>query len=271
MRLRRRIRRSAVPVFVISYNRGAMLRRTLDSYIQLSGDIELVVHDNGSDDEETLEVLNELSRDQITVRTGPKVEDPEQLNLVADTVQEYFRGAAGVPYVVTDCDIDMSVARLDAVLVYRELLDRFSEVECVGPMLRIRDIPPSYPLYNRVLNRHIEQFWHREPQWVSTSVGRIAYQLAPIDTTFALHRPHSRFHRLASGLRVYQPYEARHLDWYPTGAGGPYRYSSSASISHWNNAAQEQQFANEALAFRDFTYVDEDERGALVTRRMELY
>lgn len=81
-------------------------------------------------------------------------------------------------------------------------------------MLTIRDIPIDYPLYNEVLNRHVEQFWHRTPKWATILGQTIGYIEAPIDTTFALHRAGEPFRRLKFGVRVYYPYEAKHLDWH---------------------------------------------------------
>ena len=74
-----------------------------------------------------------------------------------------------------------------------------------------------------MMNRHIEQFWHRQPLWAETSFGRVAYLDAPIDTTMAMHRAGEPFFRLKQSLRVYEPYEAQHLDWYLRSIGGRLR------------------------------------------------
>lgn len=166
-------------------------------------------------------------------------------------MQEVFRTRASGPYIVSDDDIDLSDADPRAIAIYAELLARF-DIACVGPMLRIADVPRSYPLYNHMMNRHIGQFWSRRPRWVETAAGRVGVLDAPIDTTFALHRAGEPFRRLKPGLRVYAPYDARHLDWYPIGAGGGYRDSSSAGISHWNNALSEQQHRSDALRFERY-------------------
>ncbi len=168
---------------------------------------------------------------------------------------------------MTDCDIDLGVARANALLLYDEMLDRFRSAACVGPMLRISDISQKYFLFNHMMNRHIDQFWHQDPLFTSTSLGRVAYIEAPIDTTFALHRAGEPFCRLKQGLRTYFPYEARHLDWYlERDALDPYHERSSANISHWNNKAYCERNRQEALLFKDYKVVEHDGDGHLIVR-----
>jgi glycosyltransferase involved in cell wall biosynthesis len=251
---------ATIPIFVISFNRGDYLRRVIDSYRRLATPTVIVVHDNGSDDRATLHALDQLDRSGITVVRRGKIGHADQLNEVDRTVRRYFDASRPPsPYVVTDCDVDLSIADPDALAVYRELLDLKPEAACVGPMLRIRDIPKTYPLYNQAMNRHIEQFWRHAPEWVETSKGRIACLTAKIDTTFALHRAGAPFRRLKPGIRVYEPYEALHLDWYEAAAQDPYRRSSSPAISHWNNDQQLQDHAGAALAYDRFTYVERED------------
>jgi len=81
---------------------------------------------------------------------------PAELNSVNETVRQYFRGPPRSRYVVTDCDVDMSIAAPDALTIYDEILDQAPQAECVGPMLRVRDIPRDFPQFNRAMNRHVE-------------------------------------------------------------------------------------------------------------------
>jgi hypothetical protein len=261
------------PIFVISYNRGAMLREAVASYLRLRDPVEVIVHDNGSEDPMTLAVLRELRSAGVEVVNAPRIHEKAQLNSVNETVRAHFGGAPRTRYVVSDCDIDMSIAAPGALAIYDELLDRFPEAGCVGPMLRIRDIPRDYPLFNRVMNRHIERFWQHAPQWTETASGPTAILPARIDTTFALHRAGEDFQRLKHGIRVYHPYEARHLDWYLTAEDprtDPYEHSSSERISHWSNSAQRERHGKVALCHRNLLYVDDGEDGALTTRRLRL-
>jgi hypothetical protein len=262
-----------IPIFVISYNRGAMLQRAVDSYLRLSDAVEVIVHDNGSDDPATLESLHALHSAGITVVRAPKIHEQVQLNSVNATVRTHFGDVSNGRYVVTDCDIDMSIADPDALAIYGELLDRFPATACAGPMLRIRDIPRDYPLFNHVMNRHIEQFWGQAPQWIETSSGPTAILPAPFDTTFALHRAGEDFRRLKDGIRVYHPYEALHLDWYLTAEDPPtdaYGHTSSERISHWSNDARRKRHGQAALRHKHLIYVDREEGGGLIARGLEL-
>jgi glycosyltransferase involved in cell wall biosynthesis len=257
-----------LPVFIISFNRGALLRQVIASYTRQTMPVEIVVHDNGSDDPATLDVLAELAAQGITIHHRPKIKSPDDLNRVDRTIRKYAGWLTGnrPRYVVTDCDIDLSPARPEALEVYSELLGRFPHVGCVGPMLRIADIPETYPLFNRVMNRHIGQFWHRQPQWTQTRFGQCAFIEATIDTTFAIHREGSRFRRLKAGIRVYHPFEAHHLDWYPSGPPSAYHRSSSPAVAHWNNASQSAAFAQEPLQFQRYNVVESADDGRLTVR-----
>jgi hypothetical protein len=261
-----------VPIFIISYNRAAYLRRILDGYRRLAVPIDVIIHDNGSDDPETLEQLKRLEDAGIAIVRRPKISHPDQLDEVNLSVRAYFdRVGRESRYVVTDCDIDLSIADRGAIEVYSALLDLFPRVECVGPMLRIRDIPTDYALYNHVMNRHIDQFWRRKPSWTVVPQGTVAFIKAQIDTTFALHRAGQPFRRLKQGIRVYEPYEALHLDWYPSDGDEDRNYSrsSSSEISHWHNDQQQREFSAANLRYNKFNYVEIAD-GKLVTTSFQI-
>lgn len=253
-------RSASTPVFLISFNRGNMLQKVVAGLKGLTTPVDIIVHDNGSNDPATLAALHQLEMEGITVYRYAAIENAEQLNQVNESVARYFDGwAEPIPYVVSDCDIDVSVAAESLIEVLKSLLNRFPKAECVGPMLRIRDIPKDYPLRNRALNRHIDQFWKHEPKLLDMDSNPLAYQPAPIDTTFALHRAGEPFRRLKSGLRVYEPYEALHLDWYvcaePNLGAEVYATTSHPQISHWNNFDETQKYKFTPLEFDSFYLV----------------
>jgi hypothetical protein len=258
-----------VPIFVISFNRGSVLKRVIKNYRNLRGVGDIIVHDNGSFDPKTLEILYELERDGVIVYRRPAILKADDLNNTNTSVEEYFlQKKFRSNYVVSDCDIDMSISEPEALLVYGELLATHPRAMVVGPMLRIADIPPSLPLFNEVMNRHIRQFWHKKPQWTETSFGPIAFIDSAIDTTFALHRANEPFRRLKDGLRVYYPYEAWHLDWYDEPSDGDaYHASSSSGVAHWNNAAFLRSHSFSKLRYKNFNIVVKDENGNLVSRK----
>lgn len=204
-----------LPVFVTSFNRGAKLLRCLDGLRHLTSPTLPVIHDAGSTDPETLEILDGLEADGVLVQRGAAPPAGADLDGVERTIAAFFSDwSEPCRYAVTDCDIDLSVAAPDAIEVYDELLDRHRGVGCVGPLLRIRDVPRSYLLLDRVVNSPVGRAAHRGPTWIETSRGRLAVQECLIDATFAVHRAGEPFRRFAPGLGVYEPYEALHLDWY---------------------------------------------------------
>ncbi len=262
-----------MPVFLISFNRGAALKRTIAGVRGLAGPVEIIIHDNGSTDLETMEILKSLEDGGIEVFRHPAIATADELDDVNETVQAYFaRRGAATRYVVSDCDIDMSASDPRALDVYAELLDLCPHIECVGPMLTIRDISRAYPLFNRVMNQHIRQFWSRTPVFEQTAThGPVAVLEATIDTTFALHRPGEAFGRMKKGLRVYEPFEARHLDWYITeGDDRLYFESSSPKISHWNNKAMFERHRNVSLEHARFFAVRTNADGGLEVYTEEL-
>jgi hypothetical protein len=134
-------------------------------------------------------------------------------------------------FVVTDPDVVPDEhCPPDALTVFRSLLDRHPEIDKVGFGLRIDDLPPAYPLRDRVVEWEA-RFWTDE---VEPGVFR-----ADIDTTFALYRPLDRRHDEGRALRTGPPYVARHLPWYSDPASLTdeeryYRAHADPDISNWD-------------------------------------
>ena len=247
-------RERPMPAFLISFNRGHVLERTIDSLKRQSRAIEIVIHDNGSTDSDTIEVLDRLEQTGARVFRNQRIVCVDDLNKVNETVDAFFADwAEPSRYIVSDCDVDMTIAAPEALDVYDELLNLFRHIASVGPMLRIRDISTTYPLFNRVMNRHIEQFWQHLPSWAESSFGRVAYLATLIDTTLAMHRAGEPFVRLKQALRVYEPYEAQHLDWYLEAIeDSNYASTSDPGISHWNNTTECDRYRDAELEHRSF-------------------
>jgi pyruvyltransferase len=213
-------REHPTPIFLISCNRAGSLRQCIHGIRHLSEPTDLVVLDSGSSDPDTLFLLDELEAEGVRVWRHPLSGSPQALTEVNEAVAAYFADwAEPARYVVSDCGIDLSVAEPNALSVYDELLNRFRRVECVGPMLRIRDVQRGDKLFNRLMNDQIEQFWQEPPKLQEISCGDVAVRECSIDTTFALHRAGEAFRRLKSGLRVHEPFDARCLDWDLTDRG----------------------------------------------------
>jgi hypothetical protein len=231
-----------VPIFVITCDRTEVLRKSIASYhAALASPFEIVIHDNASTYPPMLEFLEILEGSGTTVfRNAERVEHPEQLNSVATSVETWMAGHDARHYVVTDPDIALEPGCGDLLELYADLLDEHPELEVVGPMLRIDDIPDGYPLKQLVIELHTDQFWHKDALTIDWRGRAIRYQHAPIDTTFGMYRRGYAFHRLSHGLRTYEPYWARHLDWYleATRLTEDQRYylRNATEVSHWGGS-----------------------------------
>jgi len=252
-----------IPIFVISFNRHRMMRKALASYQSQSTPVELIIHDNGSDDPETLDYLAKLEADGITVVRRGKIHSPDELNNVNETITNYFSCRHPTPYAVTDCDIELQSR--DSVTTYLDLLSAIPNAETVGPMLRIEDVNPTYRLFNHMMNRHINGQWHRRPLFVNVAGRDVALQFTIIDTTFGVYRAGAQFQRLQRGIRVYAPYDARHMDFYPSEQEPIYQETSDPQISHWSNSGYANDKHAEALLESAYTVVTPQPDGTLAT------
>ena len=70
---------------------GTMLKAMVGSLRSLSRATEIVVHDNGSTDADTLDVLRGLGTAGVRVVRCGSICDPEQLNEVDRTISSFFR------------------------------------------------------------------------------------------------------------------------------------------------------------------------------------
>jgi len=256
-----------MPVVLISFNRGAMLRQVVDEYRRQSVPVDVVVHDNGSDDPYTLDMLVQLEREGVTVVRRPRISSTDELNLVDETVQEIFRSRPHSPYAVSDCDVSLGESSRDTLAACLDLLEAMPDLECVGPMLRIDDVPTTYPLYVPLMNRHVGAFWSQEPRWVAPQGRLLAFQRAPVATTLAVYRAGSTFRHITRGARLYPPYAARHLEWYPDADHGRDAYRASvdgSTISNWSNPARERANTQVELERTQFRDVQEADDGSLV-------
>jgi hypothetical protein len=264
-------RSSALPVFLISRNRGLALHRSVQAIKALAASTQIVILHQGSGDAVTLSTLERLQTNGAIVHRSGNIDAANEEDWVQERIASFFADW-GEPqrYVVSDCEIDMSIADSAALDVYDELLNRFRNVGAVGPMVRVRDVPRSYPSFAEVMNRHIQQFWRHTPEFTATAWGPVAFQRTVIDTTFALHRAGEPFRRLKGMLRIYEPYEARHLDWHITALlPTPDVTSSSNQISHLDNTSEMQRGRDAPpLKFESYLVVERDSAGSLrVLRR----
>lgn len=246
-----------------------MVENLIKSMKHLDYEFDFIIHDNGSDDIDTINTLVNLEKEKIaSVIYKDKISSADDLNNTDDTINYYFSNSKNniKKYVVTDCDIDLSTLANDAIQVFSHLLDSDLSIDCVGPMLTIKDIPKTLPLFNHVMNRHIDQFWKNTPQFINSKFGQLAIQRCLIDTTFAIHRREQKFSRLKKAIRVYTPYEAKHLDWYINNQNSIYKTSSDQNIAHWSNEKFIKENNKNPLLYEKYYVVEQQNDGRLVPK-----
>jgi GT2 family glycosyltransferase len=231
-----------IPIFIISYNRLTVLRESIRSFYENIGqDFRLIIHDNASTFPPLLEYLRELEQQGIEVVHHPV--NPPLAGLaaaVAGTISAWMARNDADYYVVTDPDIALDGTFPNILEFYAWMLDNLEEVNVVGPMLRIDDLPDCYRWKTAVIREHTRQFWGRLPNTIRWKRNNYHVLPAPIDTSFGMYRAGFPFERLNMGLRTYAPYVARHLDWYidqdrPTEDQVYYSRTVSFDIAHWGH------------------------------------
>lgn len=239
-----------IKIYIISYNRLTTLRRSVNSYIKLD-EIKyknISIIDTGSTYEPLLNYYEELLGLGVEITFSKKLlKGPEELNNVANIINTKNQFANLDYYVVTDPDISLENSPSNTLKVYISVLNNLKDIEIVGPMLRIQDIPAEYTARDLCWERHVAQFWNKTPiKLLISLIGingentpiDIFYQRARIDTTFGLLHGSTKYKRLLDGARLYNPYEALHLDWYFTAQNIPedqlkYIETCNLNISHW--------------------------------------
>jgi len=177
------------PVFVISHNSADRLRRCIAGARTLKRATEIIVHDNGSTEVATVALLAELERSGTQIARNKGVTDP------AETIRAYFTSwSEPARYVVSDCDVDVSVGRDDMIDVFDDLLNRHRTIDAVGPVLRAQ--VAGGPGASRLTR---------------TNAGEVPVFEGSVETGFALHRAGELFRRSKRALRVGEPYHALRL------------------------------------------------------------
>jgi hypothetical protein len=221
-------------------DRIAVLRQSIESYRKLKPEPIIVIHDGGSTFPPMLEYLAELEKSGIQVERSGRVTENEDLNKASVTIEKWFATNDAPYYVVTDPDILIEDGFDDLFEVYAWFLTRNPDIDVVGPMLRIDDIPDHYPLKFVAAGRHYYQFWSKVPQITRIHGKQVLFQKSKIDTTFGMYRKGFKFHHYNDGIRVYAPYAAKHLDWYIDPASMTpdqvYYMANSSKVAHWGGA-----------------------------------
>lgn len=211
------------PVFVPVRDRVTPLRRLVD-WLERAGHDEIWLVDSASTYPPLLDYLSTSPHHVVRCEHNFGHRSP----WLSGTVQ---RVAHGRHFVISDPDVVPDpMCPLDAVDHFRQVLDRYPDLDKVGFGLRIDDLPAAYPLSAEV-RAWEARFWVDE---IEPGLFR-----ADIDTTFALYRPRHRRHDEHLALRTGPPYVARHLPWYIdpgrlTDEDRYYREHADPSTANWD-------------------------------------
>jgi hypothetical protein len=228
-----------IPIFIIVHNHYDILQRSLASYEKfIDYPKQFVFHNTNSVYQPTLDFLEERrKKGDLVYHTNTN----HHLS-VMNTVREYLSKHPDVKYyILTDPDIELNNCRGNLVETFIYLINKYN-VYSVGTSLKIDDIPDYYPKKKLVLSIPTHKSFHSSPRIKENFEGQeFEITRAHIDTTFQLirassvdgHFPHTNC------MRVFEPYDARHLDWYidPNNMTDCQKFYSenTTNISHWNN------------------------------------
>jgi len=200
-----------IPIFIITRDRLTTLQRSIASYLKLV-DVEIILLDNGSTYPPLLEWMNSCGF-KIIRNPTPTGTFRDISQWIGETIKEYMNSSPSEFYIVTDPDIELCNPSPELLTYYKAVLGAYSAAACVGPMLRIDDLPECFHFRDQMIHSHMIQFWD-ETKHKRILFRNVNIQPAWIDTTFAMYRKNFYFRRLNIGIRVHDPYWAWHLDWY---------------------------------------------------------
>lgn len=239
-----------IPIFIITFERLCWLKETVEAIQNQSSSyqIELFFIDNNSTYPPLITYLTEMEKTECTVvwckSNHPFHNSKQFINefLLKNNISPYF--------CVTDPDIRL--LHPDCLNTYMKILDEENDVYCVGPALRTFDIEDSYALKNvvqwqrkKIMEK--KKIQNKIKEFTDENGETIRYVDWTIDTTFAMYRSNKSYRRAVNqpGIRVLEPYEAQHLDWYIDSKNisddqKNYIEKSSNNITHWSGKNNQQ-------------------------------
>ncbi|HEX8168885.1 MAG TPA: glycosyltransferase [Beijerinckiaceae bacterium] len=176
-----------LPVFIISLNCAADLEQVISACRRQRRAVEIVVYDDGSDEPETLVLLERLRQLRLRVyRRGP-LSPPDRLARLNDAIQDFFRDwCEPSRYVVGEAILGSWADDPAALETYDDLLDRCPPADSVGPLSR-SDSLEGDTLFEVVAKT--------ETDWAGGGAGpgfpklcRCVYIGKAFDGSFALYR-----------------------------------------------------------------------------------
>jgi hypothetical protein len=206
----------SVPIFIICWNNGFMVKRTVDVCLKKFPQCPLFVCDNGSTHNTTVSILKELELiPNVTVNYHKQNCFIYFMNkyvphlYLSDLYEKY----CDEYYILTDPDLELENLPEDTIDVLYYFCNKY-QCQKAGLALDISDVNDIYsepiPGPNITIIGHESKYW-------SGNVNDSTYEAyhAPIDTTFSMRNPNVKirdpFDRC---IRVGGKYKVKHLPWH---------------------------------------------------------
>lgn len=203
-----------IPIFIITHDRLTCLKESIKSYYRnMKTPFEIVICDMHSSNSDLISYLKEMEKEGVKVYWS---KENYWRHSIDEIIDSYYDGPEDrSPYfVVTDPDIEIDESDGNILEFYKLLIEE-TGANCVGPQLRIDDIPDHYPLKKKCIKYNERIFWKENSETINYNGNEIKYIESKIDSTFALYKKgYKKVSKVKSGIRVYPPYSARHSDWY---------------------------------------------------------
>lgn len=213
-----------IPIIINNYNRLTTLQ-ALVSFLEKAGYENLFIIDNASTYPPLLEYYKSCPHTVFRLKTNVGYLSLWKTDIYKQFIDNY--------YVYTDSDIvPCDDCPHDFLNYFREILMRHKHAAKVGFGLKIDDLPDHYDSKQTVIDWE-SKFWKYE---VENDLFR-----APIDTTFALHRPYAKKNAnwYVEQYRTGGKYTARHMPWYNNSNDlspeEQYYINSCTKSTHWTN------------------------------------
>jgi pyruvyltransferase len=194
-----------LPVFILSYNKADKLLQMISSCQRQDRAVEIAIHDDGSDEPETVAVLNRLERDGVWIHRRSRDDPPEFWQRVNDALVAFFRDwSEPSRYAITRCDVDFSTAGTAALDLYDDLLDRFPRADSVGPAIPdLRSEPAGVETF---VNGRIASAATRMPGAAAIAPWRCIVVDGGFDLGFAVYRAGKPLLATMKSLQVSDPH-----------------------------------------------------------------
>jgi hypothetical protein len=190
-------KKTEIPIIINNRNRLYFLKKLLN-YLECKKYSNIIIIDNQSTYIPLIEFYNKCKYKIIRLQ--------KNLGYLALWKIDFFNKIKDNFYVYTDPDIlPTEDCPHDFIEYFLDFMNKKTDLEKVGFSLKIDDLPIN-DNYNNIIKNE-KKFWR-------TKIPGTNFFDAPIDTTFALYRPHTYGGYWLNCARSDSPYLARHLSWY---------------------------------------------------------